>query len=204
MNISSIMALFGTMVVLALMPGPSVFAVAARSLASGFTQGLITALGIVIGDFIFILLAIYGLSAIADTLGIFFVFVKYLGGVYLIWLGVGLWRSNPRTIEVEGLVEASGVSSFASGLLITLSDPKAIFFYISFFPAFLDLSQISIVDTGMVMAIAFVAVGGVKVGYAYMADRARLLFRNRKARKRMNMMAGIVMIGTGLFLLVKT
>ena len=204
MTLSSIATLFGAMVVLSIIPGPSVFAVVARSIASGFTHGLVTVIGIVVGDFVFIILAIYGLSAIAETMSSLFVLVKYLGGAYLIWLGIELGRSKSKIVEVEGIRESSWLSNFLSGLFITLGDQKAILFYIGFFPAFLELSSVSIFDTSIIMVIAAIAVGGVKLGYAYMADKARLLFKSSRVKKVMNITAGSVMIGTGIFLVVKT
>ena len=204
MTLSSIAALFGTMIVLAMIPSPSVFAVVARSMASGFIHGLVTAMGIVVGDFIFIILAIYGLSAIAEAMGSLFVIVKYLGSAYLIWLGINLWRSKSKIFEVKGIRESSWLSNFLTGLLITLADHKAIFFYMSFFPAFLDLSKVSIFDISIIMVITMVAVGGSKIGYAYMADRARFLFKSARAKRGINIIAGIVMIGTGIFLLANT
>lgn len=203
MTLGSIFALFSTMVVLAMIPGPSVFAVVARSLSSGFTQGLITVFGIVVGDFIFIILAIYGLSAIAETLGSLFVLVKYLGGAYLIWLGIQLWRARSQFSELTEVEESSWFSNFLTGLFITLADHKAIFFYMSFFPAFLDLSQVTIFDVGIVLLLAAIAVGGSKLGYAYLANKARFLFKSSRAKRIINMMAGTVMIATGIFLIVK-
>ena len=203
MTLGSIFALFSTMVVLAMIPGPSVFAVVARSLSSGFTQGLITVFGIVVGDFIFIILAIYGLSAIAETLGSLFVLVKYLGGAYLIWLGIQLWRARSQFSELTEVEESSWFSNFLTGLFITLADHKAIFFYMSFFPAFLDLSQVTIFDVGIVLLLAAIAVGGSKLGYAYLANKARFLFKSSRAKRIINMMAGTVMIATRIFLIVK-
>ncbi len=204
LTIPNIAALFGAMVVLAAIPGPSVFAVVARALASGFTHGFVTVIGIVAGDFVFILLAIGGLSAIAETMGVLFDLMKYLGSAYLIWLGIGLWRSQPKNLKVEGIQEYSWWSNFLCGLLITLGDPKAIFFYISFFPAFVKLANISALDISIILTTTMMAVGGVKLVYAYMADKTRLLFKNSRAKKAMNMTAGSVMLGTGVFLLVKT
>lgn len=204
MTLNSIAALFGSMIVLAIIPSPSVCAVVARSIASGLIHGLFTTIGIVIGDFIFIILAIYGLSAIADKIDSLLFLVKYLGSAYLIWLGITLWKSKSKSVDVKGIQESSWLSSFLSGLLITLGDQKAILFYISFFPAFLDLKNISILDTIIIMAIATMAVGGTKLGYAYMADKTRLLFQSPKAKKVMNITAGSVMIATGVFLIAKT
>lgn len=203
MTLNSIVALFGTMFVLAIIPGPSVFAVVARSIANGFSHGLVTSLGIVAGDFIFILLAIYGLWSLAELLDSLFIIVKYLGGGYLIWLGISLMRSKPESVVIEEINEVSWWSNFLCGLFITLSDPKAILFYMSFLPAFVDLSSLSIIDTGLIMLSATVAVGGAKLCYAYMAHKARLLFTSAHGKKIMNFSAAGVMMGTGIFLIVK-
>jgi threonine/homoserine/homoserine lactone efflux protein len=86
--------------------------------------------------------------------------------------------------------------------LITLGDQKATLFYLGFFPAFVDISEISSLDTIIIVAITTVAVGGVKLGYAILADRARLLISSRM-RQGMNIAAGCVMIAVGVFLLTK-
>ena len=203
LTLSSIAALFSVMVVGALIPSVSVLAVSARSAASGFIHGVFITIGIVVGDIFFILLAILGLSILAETMGSLFVLIKYLGGAYLIWLGIKLWRSKSKDVGAEGTIESSLLSSFLTGLLITLGDQKAILFYLGFFPAFLDLSTISYFDTSIIIVIAIVAVGGVKLGYAYMADRASLLISS-KTYQGINIAAGSIIIAVGVFLIAKT
>lgn len=202
MTFSSIVALFSAMVVLASIPSVSVLAVSTRAATSGFIHGVFTTIGIVLGDIIFIIIAIWGLSFLAETMGSLFVLVKYLGAAYLILLGVGLIRSKTKDVETEEVVNSSLMSSFLTGLLITLGDQKATLFYLGFFPAFIDISQISYLDTIIIIGITTVAVGGVKLGYALMADRARLLISS-KIRKGMNIAAGCVMIAVGVFLIAK-
>jgi threonine/homoserine/homoserine lactone efflux protein len=202
MTLSSIVALFSAMVVLAAIPSVSVLAVSTRSATSGFIHGIFTSLGIVLGDIIFIIIAIWGLSLLAETMGSLFVLIKYFGGAYLILLGIGLCRSKSKDIKTEEIVKSSLMSSFLTGLFITLGDQKATLFYLGFFPAFLDISKISYFDTGLIIAITTVAVGGVKLGYAFMADKARLLISS-PIRKGMNMAAGCVMISVGVFLVTK-
>jgi len=203
MTLSSMVALFGTMAVLAFIPSVSVLAVSARSAAFGFSHGVVTVAGIVVGDIIYILLAIYGLSVLADLMGGNFFLVRYLGGAYLIYLGIALWRSSAQVEKGDEEIEISLLSSFLSGLLITLADQKAILFYLGFFPAFVDLTVISVFDTGIIIIIAIVAVGGAKLVYAYMADRAGLLLKNSRASKGINIAAGSVMIGVGVFLIAR-
>ena len=202
MTFSSIVALFGAMIVLALVPGVSVLTVTARTTAYGFIHGVLTTAGIVVGDLIFIVFAIFGLAVLAETLGSLFVLVNYLGGAYLIWLGTGLWRERSRIVEAEGVIGSSLLSSFLSGLFITLGDQKAILFYLGFFPAFIDLSKIGYFDTSIIIVITIVTVGGVKLGYVFMADRAALFIKNSGAFKIINIAAAIIMIGVGVFLVV--
>ncbi len=204
MTIGSMVALFGAMVVLAFIPGVSAITVSARSAASGFNHGVFTTIGIVVGDIIFILLAIFGLSVLAETMDNLFVLVKYLGGAYLIWLGIALWRSRLNTAEADKTITASLMSSFLAGLFITLGDQKAILFYLVFFPAFLDLSRMSYFDVSIIIIIAAVAIVCAKLSYAYMAVRASLLLKNSSAMKKINIAAGSVMIGTGIFLVTMT
>lgn len=203
MSLSNIVALFTAMVVLAAIPSVSVLAVSTRSATSGFIHGVFTTLGIVLGDIIFIIIAIWGLSFLAETMGSLFVLIKYLGGAYLIFLGIGLLRAKSRDVETGEVVKSSLFSSFLTGFLITLGDQKATLFYLGFFPAFVDLSQVSWWDTGVIIAIATVAVGGVKLGYALVANRARLLISG-KITKGLNIAAGCVMIAVGMFLIIKT
>ena len=203
LTLESTLALFGAMVALAMLPSLSVLAVVARSAALGFSHGLATAMGIVVGDFIFIVLAIYSLSAVAENMSGLFKLVQYGGGIYLIWSGIKLIRDRSKSMEVVRVETTSRLSSFASGLSITLSDQKAIFFYLSFFPAFLNLNQVSIFDVIIVMAISTVAVGGVKIGYAYLADRARFLGQSHSMRRVINLTTGSLLMVTGIFLLTK-
>ncbi|HEY9748299.1 MAG TPA: LysE family translocator [Allocoleopsis sp.] len=202
MTLSSMTALFIAMVVLAAIPSVSVLTVSTRAATSGLMHGVFTTLGIVVGDIVFIIIAIWGLSFLVETMGSLFILIKYLGGAYLIWLGIGLCRSKSQNMETEAVRESSLLSSFLAGLSITLADQKVTLFYLGFFPAFLDLSTISYLDTSIIILIAIAAVGGVKLVYAFMADRARF-FVGSKLRKGINLLAGCVMIAVGVFLLTK-
>lgn len=198
---TNIAALAGIMLLGASVPSVSVLAISARSAALGFAHGALTSAGIVVGDMIFILIAIYGLSALASLLGEHFVLIQYLGGAYLIGLGIVLWASKPKA---EGTKQSSAMSSsFLTGLLITLGDQKAILFYLGFLPAFVNLSALSLTDTGIILAIATCAVGGPKLVYAFLGERAGMFFKGSKAARAFNVCAGTIMVGVGVYLLAK-
>ena len=157
---------------------------------------------ILVGTIILVLLLL-GLAMIAESMDGFLTVLKYLGGTYLIWLGIRLWKSKPMLQESGNKTTASITSSFITGLLITLGDQKAILFYLVFFPAFIDLSKITPLDAAIIVIIATVSVGGAKLGYAFIADKSSLLL-NPKAHCRVSAAAATVMVFVGLFLILKT
>lgn len=190
------------MTLLALVPSVSVLAVSARAATSGFRHGVYVTLGIIAGDTIFIVLAIFGLHLLAEAMGDSFVFIKYIGGAYLIWLGIRLWRSAAGATAGQAHADTSTTSSFITGLLITLGDQKAILFYLGFFPAFMDLKALTLLDTLIVIAIAAVAVGGVKLGYAWTASRAGAIISPRMGLM-MNRVAGALLLAVGMYVIVR-
>lgn len=204
MTLNSIIALFLAMVILASLPSISVLMVCTRAASGGFIHGVCTTLGIVLGDIMFILLAIWGLSFLAETMGGLFIFIKYLGSAYLIFLGIELLRSSSVNQQPDNLalvrVDNSLVSSFLTGLLITLADQKATLFYLGFLPAFIDITQISYQETLIIITVAIIAVGGVKLTYALMADKVSV-YISAKTTQGIKVIASCLMMIIGVILL---
>ena len=196
--------MLGTLIVLAIVPSVSVLAVSARAAAFGFTHGMFTALGIVVADILFIVIAVYGLALVAELMGNQFRLIQYIGAAYLIWLGISLWRTDAKARAADSVSQSSWWSSFLAGFLITLGDQKAILFYLGFFPAFINLSTMTPVDTLIIILIAIVGVGGAKLVYAYLADRAAVVFRDSRALRGLNRLAAGIMIAVAIALLLKT
>lgn len=203
MTLYSMLAFTGAMFLLAITPGPGVFATISRGLASGFNNASFVVLGIVLGDIIFLLLAIFGLSAIASILGEFFILVKYLGGAYLLFLGYKILSSKESETNVQGVHELSWRKNFLAGLLITLANPKVILFYLGFLPTFVNLQTLTFIDIFIVSTIVTIVLGGVMLGYAYSASGAKKLFKSKSSKRKMNITAGTVMITAGGVLIAK-
>lgn len=201
LTLTAATALAGVMLLAALVPSVSVLTVSTRSAALGLKHGIFTTAGIVTGDVLFILIALYGLSALSNWLGNDFSLIKYLGGGYLIWLGIQLLRARPTATGSRPL--SSVTSSFSAGLLITLADQKAIIFYFGLFPAFLDLERLVMTDTILIITLAVLAVGGPKLFYALMASRAAGFFKSQPASRMLNLVAGSVMLTIGVLLILK-
>lgn len=205
MNLMEIAVLFAVMATLALVPSTSVALVVARASTAGFLNGGAVAAGIVAGDLIFVLLATLGMATLAEVMGSLFLILRYLAGAYLIWFGLNLMKSKPSLRAENPNQSASTLSaSFLSGLIVTLGDVKAIFFYASLFPAFVDLATITASDIALIIALTVVAVGGVKLGYAYSAQKVASFFDGFKAERAVKVTAGGFMVGAGAYLITKT
>ena len=191
------------MFVLAIVPGPAVFDIIERSFSSGKLQAFYMTVGIVLGDYIFIVLALFGLSALAELMGSAFFIIKYLSAIYLIWLGVKLLRTSTDSIDIEASKNSSLIANFLTGLFITLGNPKAIIFYIGFFPAFINVSEVTFYDTGLIMLAATLAFGSVNMCYSFLAVKARDTFKSPKASTVINKTAGTIMVSTGILVAVK-
>lgn len=204
MTLTHMFSLFAALFVLAIIPGPGVFTVVARSMASGFFHGLTTVFGIVFGDYIFIILSLYGLSTLAATMESLFILIKYAGAFYLAWLGFKLILTKHSAVEVRPIAELSLLSNFIAGLATTLSNPKAILFYLSIFPAFINMQNVTIVEVWKLLLVTTIAVGSVMAAYAYAASKANLIFKSSNATKTLNLTAGSIMIGSGVLLATKS
>jgi len=191
--------------VLAAMPSTSVALVVTRSATLGRGNGFAVAAGIVLGDLIFIILAMLGLSVVAETMSGLFMVIKYLGALYLLWFGFSLLKSKGKTtIMVDSTREKGNiVTSFLAGFILTLGDVKAIVFYVSIFPVFIDLSALQATEVLIVLFVTVVSVGGVKVIYALSAIKVATAARELKFENTARKTAGGLMVAAGAYLIVK-
>tara|TARA_R110000823_G_scaffold315180_1_gene446040 strand:- start:43 stop:660 length:618 start_codon:yes stop_codon:yes gene_type:complete len=204
MSLGEILVLFAAMVALALVPSTSVALVVARSSSAGFSNGSAVAAGIVVGDLVFVFLAVFGMAVLAEVMGSFFLILRYLAGAYLIWFGISLMRSKASlSVEDSGRSAFKLSASFLSGLLITLGDVKAIFFYASLLPVFVDLATIKALDVAIISVLTVVAVGGVKLVYAYFAVAVVSFATSLRAERAVKTTAGGFLVGAGSYLIAK-
>ncbi len=198
------LTLFFVMLPLATMPSSSVALVVARSVSAGRVSGAFSALGIVAGDLVFVVMALVGMSILAEGLGALFSVVKYCGGAYLFWLGFCLIKSKPSlNIQRTTNRASSFAADFLVGLFLTLGDVKAILFYASIFPALVDMEAIGLWDISLITAITAVTVGGVKLAYAVFAAKIVENLRGRVSSEAPRKFGGALMIGCGLMLIAK-
>jgi leucine efflux protein len=118
-------------------PGPGLLGVVAATGKGGLRAGFASTLGVMVGDWVHMLLAGIGVAALLQANPAVFKTIQYLGAAYLIYIGVGLLRAKVGEANA-GAATPVGGQHFRRGFLITLMNPKAIVFYMAFFPLFID------------------------------------------------------------------
>lgn len=102
-------------------------------------------------------------------------------------------------VIVEELFRSRLVSALSADLVTTLGNPKAILFYLSFLPAFFDFSQVSIFDAVILYVVATIALGGVMLGYAYVAHKAKASYQSSNKAKCFRYGSGAMLVGSGVY-----
>jgi threonine/homoserine/homoserine lactone efflux protein len=191
------------MIILAATPGPGVITSMARAIAEGFKASLYFIGGLVAGDTVFLLLALFGLSAMAKLMGGFFLVVRIVGGLYLIYLGVKIYRDIHALTPVETKRGSNRIQIFTSGVLVTMGNPKPILFYASVLPTLIDFNEVRPVDVLVMILLIAVVSFSVLGTYSYIASLSHKVSMSDRWRKGINQVAGVVMIIVGLFVIVK-
>ena len=200
MNFDSITAFVLAMTLLAASPGPGLAAILSRAATSGRLAGYRVVIGLVLVDFLFLAVAIIGLSAISVALGPLFQVVKYLAAAYLIYLGVqSIKKAASNSVSIENETnDGSALKDVMLGCLVTLGNPKAILFYGAFLPAFFDVEALAlqefIVICGLILLISAVVYGS----YISLFARSLRLVSGRKVLKRIQKVSGLALVGSGV------
>ena len=196
MTLAGFITYSGALALAAAIPGPGVTALVARALGSGFPSSLFMALGLVLGDLTYLTAVVLGLAFIAQTFGMVFLTIKWLGVLYLAWLAWNFWHAGITAEKVEarrGKGRGGAVSSFLAGLTVTLGNPKTMIFYLALTPTLVDLRTITLADYGILAACTIVVLLVVLVPYLALAAKARWLLQTPRALKALNRTAAAFM-----------
>lgn len=198
MSWESTLALVAACFVAMATPGPGVFAVISRGLSLGLRRNLFFICGMVLGDLILVVLAVSGLATLASALGELFLLLKFAAAGYLLYLGYKAWTSPARSLEGVEISNEKPWRAWISGTLLTVSNPKAILFYMAFLPVFVDIPALTLETTAEMCGLIGLTLFTVMLGYTLACAGMRRLFRSPRAVKALNRCTGLTMIGTGL------
>lgn len=187
----------------AAIPGPGVVALVARSLGSGFRHGMAFLMGLVLGDVAYLTAACFGLAILAETFGEVFTVIRYLAAAYLLYLAVALWRAAGTVGRIEAMASEKKAKSFMAGFVITLSNPKTIFFYLALLPTLLDLSRVGLRDFAVLVPVTALVLFAVLTPYAALAWRARATLRRPEMLARLNRSAAAILAGAAVWTVMR-
>jgi threonine/homoserine/homoserine lactone efflux protein len=204
MDIHLFLAFCLAFTILVLLPGPIVTLVIANSLSHGTRTGLTTVAGANVGNTILLGAIAVGLVTIFSLLSEVFAIVRWIGAVYLIWLGVKAWRAHGGEVSaaVAPATPRSARAVFLQGFLVALTNPKAIAFFIAFLPQFVN-PRLPAGPQLLAMGGAAVVIGLISDStYALLAGRVRGWFTAPGRRRLQSRITGTLLIGTGCGLLL--
>ncbi|HVY20560.1 MAG TPA: LysE family translocator [Bauldia sp.] len=195
MTLATWFAFLISSIVLLLIPGPTVLLVVSYSLTQGRKVAVAMAAGVALGDFTAMTLSLAGLGALLLTSATLFTVLKWIGAVYLIYLGIRLWRAPPVLPELEAAPRARGIVAHA--FAVTALNPKSIAFFVAFVPQFIDHAR-PLLPQFVILEATFVTFATANaLAYALAADRLRARVRQRGVLTWMNRAGAACLVGMG-------
>ncbi len=188
-------------IVFLLIPGPGNLALITSTSKGGISGGLGATLGVIAGDQVLLWAAVAGVSAVMAAYPRAFHIVQWAGAVYLAWLGIKMLMIRAGDAPILNMKPSH---FFRQTLLITLLNPKAIVFYMAFFPLFVDpathqgLKTFGVMAATIAMLTFLYGLTSVLLTY-YLAEKIRA---NPKVSGVLNKIAGVFLIGFGLKLAI--
>ena len=181
---------------LSITPGPNSFLVLTHGALHGHRRTLWTVAGGALGFSLLIGLSLAGIGALLQASSHALTVLKWLGGAYLVWLGVQLWRAPPPRLDAAtGAADSRAAVLFRQGLLTAVSNPKALLFYGAFLPQLIR-PGVDLLSQLAALLLVFVAIEiVVEYALALLAHRVRP-FLARQGR-RFNRVCGSLFIGMG-------
>ncbi|AZZ89973.1 LysE family translocator [Hahella sp. KA22] len=185
--------------VVVMIPGPSVMLVVSQALSSGKSSVAPLAAGVGLGDLVAMTLSFLGLGAILAASAFTFTVLKWVGALYLAYLGVKMFRSSTSLSADDGRATGvSGRSQFISAFITTALNPKSIIFFIAFVPQFVS-TEAALAPQFVILGATFLVLGVLNAAmYAVFAGKLRSMLRNPKALKRFNRVGGSLLVGAGV------
>lgn len=180
-------------------PGPVWVALTARSLSGGMAAAWPLAVGVALGDLVWPLAAILGLSWIVSSYGDALSLLRWVAALIFLVMGIMLIRKPATAPDADSRLTRPGLwAGFTVGLAAVIGNPKAILFYMGALPGFFTLETLTPVDIALIIAISALIPMAGNLGLALFLDRARQLLSSPENLRRMNLGSGILLIGVGL------
>lgn len=185
---------------LLLIPGPTVLLILSYALSQGRRVALATVAGVALGDLLAMSASLAGLGAVVLASAAIFTALKWIGAVYLVWLGIKLFRGadNASLGSMEQATPASAASVFAHAAMVTTLNPKSIVFFIAFVPQFIAVDR-ELIPQFVILIATFVGLAAINaLAYALLANRLRARIARPSVLRWLARCGGGVLIAMGV------
>jgi threonine/homoserine/homoserine lactone efflux protein len=188
--------------IVAALPGPGIFYVAARTLSEGRKAGTASTLGTALGGFVHVTAGGLGISALILASAQAFAVLKFAGALYLIWLGIRAFREAGQ-LPLATTKPTGRARAFREGIVVEATNPKTAAFFLAFIPQFLD-------PTAAHPALQFMMLGLISVTLNTLADlvavavaaATRKITQRPRLFQRLRQGSGLFMMGLGVSLVL--
>jgi len=190
---------FSALVIL-IIPGPTIILVVSQAITHGRKSVVPLAAGVTAGDFTAMTFSLLGLGAVLSTSAVLFIILKWIGALYLIYLGIKVWRSTDQagTIPLNRSND-SNFSIFKSSYIVTALNPKGIAFFVAFLPQFIDPGKSTAAQL-FILGSTFLVLAAINAAlYAFFAGHLRDTLKKQSVCRWFNRCGGSALIGAGLF-----
>lgn len=185
---------------LILAPGPDMLYVITRGVTQGRQAGMLSAVGVICGILVHTTAAAFGLTLIFQTSAIAFLIIKYIGAMYLIYLGIKSWRDNSAFHLQPSFTSASFRKIFWQGVLSNVLNPKIAIFFLAFLPQFVEKGSSQVTLQMIFLGLTFACFGLcflLVVGYSS-GTIGSWLTRQPHYAQFLQRLAGGILIGLGV------
>ena len=188
--------------ILLIIPGPTILTVISYSITHGYRAKVPLIIAVALGDSSALALSLLGLGALIAESAFWFQTIKWVGGLYLLFLGVKLISSGIKPSDIQQQTEyASSWKLFLNTYLVTALNPKGIVFFVAFLPLFINTNS-SVTPQLWVLALTFVALATLNATlYAVFAAKARQLLSSAKTQRMFNFTGGSLLSVAGFWAL---
>lgn len=204
MSIEAWLAFVAATAILVVIPGPTILTVISYSMSHGKRARLPLVAAVTLGDSTALLLSLLGLGALLAASAFWFTVVKVAGGLYLLFLGIRMFRAGVSPVEAlePAAAPASMWRLFGNTWLVTALNPKGIVFFVAFLPQFIN-RHADVNHQLWVLAITFVVLAMINASlYAVFASSAASFLASRRARRGFNLAGGSLLSIAGAWALL--
>jgi len=196
-------AYVATSAVVLAIPGPTILLVLSYSIAHGRKATLPVVIGVALGDSVAITLSLIGLGALLATSAFWFTIIKWIGGCYLIYLGIALLRGTGKAMPEQAQQARTSTPRklFGNAFIVTALNPKSIVFFIALLPQFISPDH-PVTAQLWILGVTFVVLATIgATSYAVFATSIRRWLASARAQKAYRVVGGGLLMGAGVWAL---